>query len=81
MTYIERIQVDLGFILSIIPKRLLYFLGIPLYRLFTMTTMIYGFNAGVDCSKITKDKSSESKVQTPNTRLIIAISAVPRREG
>ena len=31
---IERIQVDLGSALSIIPKRLLYFLGILLYRLF-----------------------------------------------
>jgi len=43
---IERVQVDPGSILSIIPKRLLYFLGIPLYRLSATTTMIYGFNAG-----------------------------------
>jgi len=32
-------------LLSIIPKRLLYFLGIPLSRLSTTTTIIYGFNA------------------------------------
>ena len=39
-TCIERIQVDPGSALSIIPKRLLYFLGISLYRLSIMTTMI-----------------------------------------
>jgi len=43
---IERIEVDPGSILGIIPKRFLYFLGILLYRLSAMTTMIYGFNAG-----------------------------------
>ena len=43
---IKRIQVDPGSALSIIPKRLLYFLGIPLSRLSTMTTTIHGFNAG-----------------------------------
>ena len=35
-----------GSALSIIPKRLLYFPGIPLSRLSTTTTTIYGFNAG-----------------------------------
>ena len=45
-THIERVQVDPGSALSIILKRLLYFLGIPLSRLLTMTTTIYGFNAG-----------------------------------
>ena len=35
----------------------------------------------VDCSKITEDKSSESRVQTPDARLIIATSAVPRRRA
>ena len=45
-TCIERIHVDPGSALSIIPKRLLYFLGIPLYRLSAMTTTIYDFNAG-----------------------------------
>jgi len=45
-TCIERIQVDLGSVLSIIRKRLLYFLGIPLSRLSTTTTTIYGFNTG-----------------------------------
>ena len=45
-TCIERVQVDPGSALSIIPKRLLYFLGIPLYRLSATTTTIYGFNAG-----------------------------------
>jgi len=43
---IERIQVDPGPTLSIIPQRLLYFLGIPLYQLSATTTMIYGFNVG-----------------------------------
>ena len=45
-TDVERIQVVLGFALSIIPKRLLSFLGIPLSKLSTTTTTIYGFNAG-----------------------------------
>jgi len=45
-TYIERIQVDPGSTLSIILKRLLYFLDIQLSRLSTTTTTIYGFNAG-----------------------------------
>jgi len=44
-TYIERMQVDAGSV-SIISKRLLYFLGISLSRLSTMTTIIYNFNAG-----------------------------------
>jgi len=35
----------------------------------------------VDCLKITEDKSSKSRVQTPDARLIIATSAAPRREG
>jgi len=43
-TCIERIQVNPGSALSIIPKRLLYFLDIPLNRLSTTTTTIYGFN-------------------------------------
>ena len=38
--------VDQGSALSIIPKRLLYFIGIPLSRLFATTTAIYDFNAG-----------------------------------
>ena len=46
-TCIERVQVDPGSALSIIPKRLLYFLGIPLYRLSTTTTMIYDLMQGV----------------------------------
>jgi len=45
-TCIERVQVDSGSALSIIPKRLLYFLGIPLYRLSVATITIYDFNAG-----------------------------------
>jgi len=44
-THIERIQVDPGSALRIIPKRLLYFLSIPLSRLSITTTDIYGFNA------------------------------------
>ena len=44
-TCIEKVHVDPAFALSIILKRLLYFLGIPLNRLST-TTIIYGFNAG-----------------------------------
>jgi len=45
-TCIERIQVDPGSALSIIPKRLLYLLGIPLSRLSTTITTIYSFNIG-----------------------------------
>jgi len=45
-TCIERVQVDSGSALSIIARRLLYFLGILLNRLSAMTTIIYGFNAG-----------------------------------
>jgi len=45
-TCVERIQVDPGSALSIIPRRLLYFLGIPLHKLSTMTTTIYDFNVG-----------------------------------
>ena len=44
--HIERIQVDPGSALSIIPKWLLYFPGILLSRLSTTTTIIYGFNTG-----------------------------------
>ena len=44
-TCIERVQIDPGSALSIIPKRLLYFLDIPLYQLFATTTTI-SFNAG-----------------------------------
>jgi len=44
-TCIERIQVDLGSALSIILKRLLYFLRILLSRLSTTTTTIYGLNS------------------------------------
>ena len=35
----------------------------------------------VGCLKVTKDKSSKSRVQTPDAGLIIAITAAPRREG
>ena len=45
-TCIRRIQVDPGSALSIIPKRLFYFLNIPLSKLLTTTTTIYGFNIG-----------------------------------
>jgi len=38
-------KVDPGSALSIIPKRLLYFLGILINRLSTTTMIIYGFNA------------------------------------
>ena len=41
-TCIERVQVNPESALSIIPKRLLYFLRIPLHRLSVMTTTIYG---------------------------------------
>ena len=44
-TCIERIQVDPGPALNIIPKRPFYFLGIPLSRLSTTIIIIYGFNA------------------------------------
>ena len=42
----ERVHVDQESALGIIPKRLLYFFGIPLNKLSTTTTIIYGFNAG-----------------------------------
>jgi len=42
---IERLQIDPGSALSIIPKRLLYFLRILLNRFSTTTIMIYGFHA------------------------------------
>ena len=45
-TCIKRIHFDPRSALGIIPKRLLYSRGIPLYRLSTTTTMIYDFNAG-----------------------------------
>ena len=35
----------------------------------------------VGCLKITKDKSSKSRVQTSDAGLVIAITAAPRREG
>ena len=41
---IERIQIGPGSTLSIIPKRLLQFLGVPLHKLSTMTTTICGLN-------------------------------------
>ena len=42
---------------------------------------IENFGGGsIDCPKITEDKSSESRVQTPDTRLIIATGAAPRCE-
>ena len=34
-----------------------------------------------DCLKITEDKSSKSRVQTPNAGLIIATTTAPRRKG
>ena len=43
---LERIQVDPGFALSIIPLRVMHFLGVPLHRLSTTTTTIFGFNSG-----------------------------------
>ena len=45
-TCIKRIQVDPRSALSIILKRLLYFLKILLNRLSAMITTKYGFNAG-----------------------------------
>jgi len=38
-------------------------------------------DVAVDCLKITEDKSLKSRIQTPNTRLVIATSAALRREG
>jgi len=38
-------------------------------------------NASVGCLKITEDKSSKSRIQTSDARLIIATSASPKREG
>ena len=45
-TCIERIQVDLRSTLSIIPKRLFYFIGIHQSWLLTLTTIRYNFNTG-----------------------------------
>jgi hypothetical protein len=45
-THVERVQVDPGSALSIIPRRLLNFLNIPLHRLSSTNTTIVGFNAG-----------------------------------
>ena len=43
---------------------------------------IKNFGGGsVDCPKITEDKSSESRVQTPDAGLIIATAVASRREG
>jgi len=42
---VSRIQVDLGSVLSIIPRRVMQHLGIPTYRLSATQTTIYGFNA------------------------------------
>jgi len=44
-TIITRIQVDQGSALSIMPRRILSFLGIPQYRLSATNTVIAGFNA------------------------------------
>ena len=35
----------------------------------------------IGCLKITKDKSSKSRVQTPDAELIIATTTTPRRKG
>ena len=59
-TFIKRVQVDPGSALSIIPKRLPYFLEIPLNRLSAMTTTIYGFNAG-SSHPLEKNSASLSK--------------------
>ena len=42
---VDRIQVDPGSALSIMPLRLLQYLGVPLNRLSSTNTTIYGFNA------------------------------------
>ena len=36
---------------------------------------------GVGCLKISEDKSLERRIQTTGARLIIAITATPRRDG
>ena len=46
---IESIQVDPGSVLSIVPRRVMHFLGIPLHSLSKTATMIYGFNSGSNC--------------------------------
>ena len=43
---IERIQVDPGSTLSIVPRRVMHFLGIPLHRLSMTIITIFGFNSG-----------------------------------
>jgi len=46
LSRIERIQVDPGSALSIIPRRVMNFLGTPLHCLLATTTTIYDFNTG-----------------------------------
>ena len=41
----SRIQVDPGFVLSIMPHRVMQHLGIPTHGLSVTQTTIYGFNA------------------------------------
>ena len=42
---VDRIQVDPGSALSIMPRRVLQYLGIPAHRLSATQTTIFGFNA------------------------------------
>jgi len=42
---VSRIQIDLGFALSIMPRMVMQHLGIPTHRLSATQAIIYGFNA------------------------------------
>jgi len=42
---VSRIQVNLGSMLSIIPRRVMQYLGIPIHRFSATQTTIYNFNA------------------------------------
>lgn len=42
---VERILIDPGLALSVMPVRLIQFLHIPIHKLSTITTTIHGFNA------------------------------------
>ena len=46
---VSRIQVEPGFVLNIMPRRIMQHLGIPTHRLSVTQTAIYNFNANGMC--------------------------------
>jgi len=49
LSEVSLIQVDPGFALSIMPRRVMQHLGIPTHRLSATQTTVYGFNANGIC--------------------------------